>query len=197
VNSTLQVVEQEQVAAFSEDADPSCLGARNEELQHSAGRQIVHSAYPRAGRWAPLMRSIPPPLRRRLPVIGWKEYLDLPDLGIYHLKAKVDTGAHLVELSLGPDPRHSGKPLVARARLLGTVAITDSSGTPELRPLIETTLVLGAVRKPILITLTNRSGMLFRMLLGRTAIAGDFRVDVARKYLLRRRNPPPGLPEAP
>jgi hypothetical protein len=136
-------------------------------------------------------------------LIGWKEYLDLPDLGVQRLKAKVDTGArtstlhveqvrvieegadgNLLELHLGADPSHPARSLTAQARQLGVVSITDSSGTPELRPLISTRLVLGPVRKTILLTLTNRSAMLFRMLLGRTAIAGDFQIDVTRKYQL-------------
>jgi hypothetical protein len=136
-------------------------------------------------------------------LIGWKEYLDLPDLNVFGLKAKVDTGARtstlhvdavtvlggsggedLLDLNLGPDPRSPSHSLHARARRLDIVSVTDSSGSPELRPLIETTLVLGPVRKTIQLTLTNRSAMLFRMLLGRTAIAGDFQIDVALKYVL-------------
>jgi hypothetical protein len=58
-----------------------------------------------------------------------------------------------------------------------------------VRPVIETEMVLGPVRKKILLTLTNRSGMLFRMILGRKALEGDFRVDVAGKYLLREWHP--------
>jgi hypothetical protein len=50
-------------------------------------------------------------------------------------------------------------------------------------------MALGPVRKRILLTLTDRSGMLFRMILGRKALEGDFRVDVAGKYLLREWHP--------
>jgi hypothetical protein len=67
--------------------------------------------------------------------------------------------------------------------------VVDSGGHPEVRPVIETEMVLGPVRKKILLTLTNRSGMLFRMILGRKALEGDFRVDVAGKYLLREWHP--------
>ena len=42
-------------------------------------------------------------------------------------------------------------------------------------------MVLGPIRKKILITLTDRSGMLFRMILGRKALEGDFQVDVGRQ----------------
>lgn len=138
-------------------------------------------------------------------LVGWKEYLDLPELGLYRLKAKVDTGARTstlhvsgltvlerlpdgtewVELALAPRRRHPERMVVARARVLRRLRVVDSGGHPEVRPLIETEMVLGTVRKRILLTLTDRSGMLFRMILGRKALEGDFRVDVAGKYLLR------------
>ena len=54
----------------------------------------------------------------------------------------------------------------------------------EERPLIETEVQLGPVRKRIRLTVTNRSCMRFRMILGREALAGDFVVDVGRKYVL-------------
>lgn len=141
-------------------------------------------------------------------LLGWKEYLDLPELGVFRLKAKVDTGARtstlhvesltvveelpdgteIVELTISPSRRRPGRKVTTRARVLRYVRVTDSGGHPEVRPVIETEMVLGAVRKRILVTLTNRSGMLFRMILGRKALEGDFQVDVSAKYLQRRRS---------
>lgn len=139
--------------------------------------------------------------------IGWKEYLDLPEMGIFRLKAKVDTGARtsalhvdslivvetlpdgteIAELELGIDRRRPERRVTARVALLGRVRVKDSGGHPELRPYIETEIVLGPVRKRIRLTLTDRSGMLFRMILARKALEGDFVVDTSRKYLLGRR----------
>ena len=160
----------------------------------------------------------PPPDDLRPPIrIGWKEYLDLPELGLHRLKGKIDTGARTstlhvhsltyqdrladgsqaAELVLAPDRRRPDHLVTARVRVLRHIRVTDSGGHPELRPLIETELALGPVRKRILLTLTDRSGMLFRMILGRKAVEGDFCVDAAAKYLLRawhrrrRRRPAP------
>ncbi len=140
------------------------------------------------------------------PLVGWKEYLDLPELGILRLKAKVDTGARTstlhvdrievldvfpdgsewVEISLRPDRRCPERQVTARAKVLRRMRVTDSGGHREVRPVIETEMVLGPVRKRILLTLADRSGMLFRMILGRKALEGDFHVDVASKYRMRR-----------
>jgi hypothetical protein len=138
--------------------------------------------------------------------LGWKEYLDLPELGVFRLKAKMDTGARtstlhvesltvleelpdgteLVELTISPGRRRPEWRVTTRARVLRRIRVTDSGGHPEVRPVIETEMVLGPVRKRILVTLTNRSGMLFRMIVGRKALEGDFQVDVSAKYLLRK-----------
>jgi hypothetical protein len=146
------------------------------------------------------------PESREIRTVGWKEYLDLPELGIFRLKAKVDTGARtstlhvdslevlevlpdgteLVEIVVSPDRRRPDVWVRTRARVIRRMRVVDSGGHPEVRPVIETELALGPVRKRILLTLTNRSGMLFRMILGRKALEGDFRVDVAGKYLFRR-----------
>lgn len=147
-------------------------------------------------------------MEERSPVqIGWKEYLDLPELGIFRLKAKMDTGARtsalhvdslnvvetlpdgteIAEVEIGLDRRRPERRVVARVAILGRLRVKDSGGHGELRPWLETEVVLGPVRKRIRLTLTDRSGMLFRMILARKALEGDFVVNTSRKYLLRPR----------
>lgn len=154
------------------------------------------------GSWRALVNGAPAGLL----AAGWKEYIALPELGIRRLKAKLDTGARtsslhvesftsletlpdgteLAEITIGTDRRRPERRITARVTVVGRVRVTDSGGHPEVRPVIETEMVLGAVRKRIRVTLTDRSGMLFRMILGRKALEGDFVVDTARKYVLRR-----------
>jgi hypothetical protein len=140
--------------------------------------------------------------------IGWKEYVDLPEWGLRRVKLKVDTGARtsvldvadyevlevpgrglVARLRLRLSRKHPKRVTVLEAPVLRMVVVRNSGGVPEERPLLETTIRLGPVCKRIRLTVTNRSGMLFRMLLGRQALAGDFVVDVTEKYLLR---PPRG-----
>lgn len=138
--------------------------------------------------------------------IGWKEYVALPELGVPSLKAKVDTGARTsslhvaavrrltgtedgaaeIEITLAPDRRRPEHLVRARVRQLGRIRVTDSGGHSELRPVIETLVVVGPVAKRIRVTLADRSPMLFRMILGRKALEGDFVVDVSKKYLQPR-----------
>jgi hypothetical protein len=137
-------------------------------------------------------------------LIGWKERLDFPAWGIRRVKAKVDTGARTsaldtvsyelyqadgvglcVRLRLALHRKHQGELRVVEAPVLRMVVVRNSAGMCEQRPLIEADIVLGPVRKRIGLTVTNRAGMRFRVILGRLALADDFVVDVSKKYLLR------------
>jgi hypothetical protein len=137
--------------------------------------------------------------------IGWKEYVELPEWKLRRIKVKVDTGARtsvldvasyellevpgrglVARLRLALSRKHPERVTVVEASVLRTVVVRNSSGVPEQRPLLETTIRLGPVTKRIRLTVTDRSPMRFRMLLGRLALAGDFVVDVGQKYLLRR-----------
>jgi hypothetical protein len=134
--------------------------------------------------------------------IGWKEYLDFPEWGIRRVKAKVDTGARTSALDVARYVLQQGPGgLIARMTLslnrrqpsalveietpvLRLVVVTSSDGVREERPVIESNVRLGPVEKRIRLTVTDRSGMLIPILLGREALAGSFIVNVAHKYLL-------------
>jgi hypothetical protein len=136
-------------------------------------------------------------------VVGWREWVRLPDLlpdPADAVKAKVDTGARTsaihawdvqpvlrdgvewLRFSLHPRQRDDTHVVTAEARLLEEREVRSSNGELERRPVVETTLAIGEQRFPIELTLTNRDQMGFRMLLGRTAMAGRLLVDPGVSY---------------
>jgi hypothetical protein len=137
-------------------------------------------------------------------MLGWREWLALPDLAVPSIKAKVDTGARTSTLhTFYVDPfKSGGKPYArfgihplrertdiaihAQAPLIDCRQVTDSGGHRERRFVILTQVAMGGHAWPIELTLTNRETMLFRMLLGRTAMAGRALVDPDRSFLLGR-----------
>lgn len=135
-------------------------------------------------------------------IIGWQEWVELPDLGIDKIKAKIDTGARtstmdaddceLIEkegimyaqfqVTFGSRKKPQKK--VCMARAVDNRNITNSGGQMEDRIVIVSNIKIGKLIKEIEITLTQRTGMKFRMLLGRTAISEDFVVDVTRSCVM-------------
>ena len=137
--------------------------------------------------------------------VGWVEYVALPSLDIDRLKAKIDTGARTsalhvarmrtVDTTAGPHRRpileitvpgggRGRLPHRVRAAVHGFAVVRDTSGRTERRPVIETTLRLGTLKRRIAVTLTNRGDMLFPVLIGRTALGPGIVVDPSRRYLL-------------
>lgn len=158
------------------------------------------------------MRFFPRPIRfifqepaliekKNLKIIGWREWLSLPDLGIATLKAKVDTGArtsslHAIDLEyfkksgkeyikfkIQPQQRSSKLVVHCSHKVLEHRKIKSSNGQIELRPVIETNVSLFDEIWPVELTLTNRDEMGFRMLLGRESIRKRFLVDSGNSYL--------------
>ena len=72
---------------------------------------------------------------------------------------------------------------VADGRVVG---VRPFERDPEPSPLIETLVRLGPVVKRVRLTVANRAGMRFRVIVGRQALARDFVVDVGKTYLLRK-----------
>jgi hypothetical protein len=134
-------------------------------------------------------------------IIGRREYLAFVDWPIRRIRAKIDTGAFTsalgvasYELTNAVSPRvllrlalsrkHPERIVEVEAPVVRMTVVRNSGGVREQRPVIEIAVRLGTVEKKIQLTLTCRSGMRCRMLLGRQALAGDFLVDAAKKYVL-------------
>jgi hypothetical protein len=143
---------------------------------------------------------------RKKPVtLGWREWVDLPELGLQHVKAKVDTGARTsalhafelrtfteggkqrVEFKMHPNQKDNQTVVVCVANVVDERIVRDSGGHKEQRFVIETPVRVGDQEWPIEVTLTARDDMLFRMLLGRTAMKGRAIVDPSRSYLSSKR----------
>lgn len=133
-------------------------------------------------------------------VLGWQEWVALPDLGLPALKAKIDTGArtsalhaHNIEPFCGtrrlrvrflvhPNPLLGDLDVAAEADVVDQREVISSNGVRELRYVIRTALSIGARQWPIEVTLTNREHMTYRMLIGRQAIRSDVLVDCAASF---------------
>jgi hypothetical protein len=135
-------------------------------------------------------------------VIGWTEYVDLPDWGVRRIRAKVDTGAlssalhveNIRELPRGTvqfdvvmQRGRSDRHVRVRAHITRRSRVRSSNGELSQRLFVETTLRLAGIEKPIEIGLVDRTKMIHRMLLGRAALAGPFLVDVDHQMLQSKR----------
>jgi hypothetical protein len=133
-------------------------------------------------------------------VIGWTEYVDVPEWGIRDLRAKVDTGARTSALhveNVEELPRgfvrfdvvlHRAKRdrrVHVRTRISRRGRVRSSTGHQTSRLFVEATIRLGPVEKRVEVSLVDRQKMIHRMLLGRAALSGPFLIDVDRRMALR------------
>lgn len=138
-------------------------------------------------------------------VLGWREWLGFPELGLTQVKAKVDTGARTsclhaffvepferegetwVRFGIHPRQGNTSEEAWCEAPVKDQRTVRDSGGHEELRYVIETLVTIGSSEHRIEVTLTDRDTMKFRVLLGRTAIRGHYLVDSGRSYVQGKR----------
>jgi hypothetical protein len=137
--------------------------------------------------------------KKALPVIGWREWVALPELGLDGIKAKIDTGARSSALHafnvrmferdgatwarFDVHPMQHGGPTVeVEAEVIDMRRVRNPGGRRENRPVIRTPVSVLGQTWDIDITLTPRWGMGFRMLLGRQAVRHHFLVDPGRSF---------------
>ncbi|MDO9048774.1 MAG: ATP-dependent zinc protease [Methylobacter sp.] len=135
------------------------------------------------------------------PMLGWREWVGLPELKLAGIKAKIDTGARSsalhaftiepyrkdgqrwVMFAIHPLQKNCDVSIECHAQVKDRRMVTDSGGHKQRRYVIETQLVLGRSVIRAEMTLTNRDTMRFRMLLGRTAMDTRFIIDPGASYL--------------
>ena len=141
-----------------------------------------------------------------VPMLGWREWVGLPELNIAQIKAKVDTGARSsalhafaidpyrkggqrwVMFAIHPRQKYSDVSIECHALIKDRRLVSDSGGHKQRRYVIETQLILGQSVIITEMTLTNRDSMLFRMLIGRTTLNNRFIVDPNASYVLGKPN---------
>jgi hypothetical protein len=135
-------------------------------------------------------------------LIGWTEYVDLPEWNVRKLRAKVDTGArssalhveNIVKLPRGRvgfevvlHRRKRDRRIRVTERIQRRARVRSSNGRSETRYFVRTMLRLGPSEREVELSLVDRGEMIHRMLLGRTALSGPFLIDVDRRMLLSRK----------
>lgn len=138
-------------------------------------------------------------------IVGWREWVELPEFNNCPIKAKLDIGARtsalhtsfieqyedkgilMVRFGIKPYRKDESVEIVCSAPVVDERIIINSGGVPESRLVIKSLVKLGDNSWPIELTLTSRDTMKFRMLLGRTALAGQYIVDPSLSYTQGRR----------
>ncbi len=146
-------------------------------------------------------RSTTEPARDSAPtVVGWREWVALPQAGVDWVKAKIDTGARSssihafdlevhevdgqqwVRFSIHPWQKSDEDHVELSLPVLDRREVRSSNGQTEQRYAVALDVTLAGRTITTVMTLSNRDEMGFRMLIGREALERGFLVDSATSY---------------
>lgn len=124
-------------------------------------------------------------------IVGSVETIYFPEWDL-NVKARVDTGAQ--SSSLHVDDTEVIGDNIARFKILNKEIEAEisrkdwvkSANGKEKRIFVKAPVLLGPVKKEIELSLTDRKGLTYKMLLGRSAISGICLVDPSRHYALKQ-----------
>ncbi|NPD04403.1 hypothetical protein HN031_06840 [Nocardioides sp. zg-1308] len=146
-----------------------------------------------------LVSSPAPPDPDRV-VVGWREWVGLPQADLPWVKAKIDTGARSssihafdleafeadgrewVRFSIHPWQRSDEDRTELTVPVLDRREVRSSNGQVEQRYAVAMDVVLAGRPLTTVMTLSNRDEMGFRMLIGREALERGFLVDASLSY---------------
>jgi len=146
-----------------------------------------------------------PKVERPLLIVGWMEYVDLPDLGLLKVKAKIDTGARTSALHardietfkkgaedwvrFTTHAPHGDTDIQIESPIHSMRSIKNTSGVPEERIVIRTKFRLAQRSWTIDLSLTDRGNMTFGLIVGRTALKNNSIAVHTRRALLTQKRP--------
>ena len=137
--------------------------------------------------------------KRKLRTVGCRELVDLPELGLRMVPAKIDSGArtsslhatileqftrdgeNFVRFAVDFGPQHVRQ--VCEAVHIDWRGITSSNGETQRRMIVKTPLRIGGLTFRAEISLADRSDMKFPMLIGRSSLRRRFLVDSGHSWL--------------
>jgi hypothetical protein len=124
------------------------------------------------------------------PQIGWRERVSLPRTSALHafaIKTLTVDSKTIIQFDIHPFQHDTHTIVTCEAEVIDKRWITDSGGHKEERYVIATPVKIGDQTWPIEITLTERDTMLFRMLLGRSAIRNRYIVHPGRSFITTKK----------
>ena len=133
-------------------------------------------------------------------VVGYIESVDLPEIELFELDAKIDTGAdscsiHCDDIMIEGEivtfllhdevhEAYHGKKITLPIHNIKRVK--SSNGKSEERIFIISLIKLGCKTYEAEISLTNRENMKYPMLIGRRFLSHHYLIDVSHKYITKK-----------